>query len=69
MNEFISEIGIGIIIGLAIGISIGIMMGKKQKPYSEMTEKEKRTYKIIIGLGTILLIAGVIINLWLFYNW
>ena len=67
MNEFISEIGI--IIGLAVGISIGIMIGKKQKPYSEMTEEEKRTYKIIIGLGIILLTIGVIINLWLFYNW
>ena len=69
MNELINEIGIGIVIGLAIGLSIGIMVGKKQKPYSEMTEKEKRIHKIIIGSGVILLTIGFIINLWFLYYW
>ena len=68
MDEFISEIVIGIIIGLAIGLSMGIIVGKKQKPYSDMNEKEKRIYKIIIGFGVILLTIGVIVNIWLFYN-
>ena len=32
----------GFIIGLAIGLSIGFSAGRKQKPWSELTEKEKR---------------------------
>ena len=69
MNELINEIGIGMIIGLVIGFSMGIIIGKKQKPYSEMNEKEKKIHKIVISTGIILLTIGVIVNLWLFYNW
>ena len=55
-------------IGIAIGISIGIAIGKKQKPWSEMTEEEKRTHKCIIAAGVIILIIGVLVNLWLFFR-
>jgi len=64
MSDFVIGIPIGIAIGIAIGISIGIAIGKKQKPWSEMTEEEKRTRKIIIGVAMIILIIGVLVNLW-----
>ena len=64
MSDFIIGIPIGMAIGIAIGSSIGIAIGKKQKPWSEMTEEEKRTRKIAIGMGLIALIFGVITGLW-----
>lgn len=69
MSDFIIGIPIGIAIGVAIGISLGIAIGKKQKSWSEMTEEEKRTRKIAIGIGLIILIFGVIMGLWQYYNW
>lgn len=55
-------------IGIAIGISIGIAVGKKQKPWSEMTEAEKRTHMYVIATGVVILIIGVLVNLWLFFR-
>ena len=49
--------------GLGAGIAIGISMGKKQKPWSELTAGEKKTRIISIAAGVLLLIAGVIILL------
>jgi len=66
MSDFVIGIPIGIAIGIAIGISIGIVIGKKQKPWSELTEEEKRTRKMAIGVGLIILIFGVIAGLWQF---
>ena len=54
-------------IGIAIGISIGIAIGKKQKPWAEMTDAERRTHKLVIGAGVIILVIGVLVNLWLFF--
>ena len=64
MSDFVIGIPIGIAIGIAIGISIGIAIGKKQKPWSELTEEEKRIKKLIIGIAMIILIIGVLVNLW-----
>jgi uncharacterized BrkB/YihY/UPF0761 family membrane protein len=69
MDSFTFGITIGILLGIAIGVSIGIAIGKKQKPWSELTEEEKKYMKIIIGVGVILLLIGLIVNLWLFFNW
>lgn len=69
MSDFVIGIPIGIAIGIAIGISVGIAIGKKQKPLSEMTEEEKRTRKIVIGVGVIILIFGAIAGLWQYFNW
>ena len=68
MSDFVIGIPIGIAIGIAIGISIGIAMGKKQKPWSEMTEEEKRTRKILIGVLSIICIIGIIVFLWQFFT-
>lgn len=64
MSDFVIGIPIGIAIGIAIGLSIGIAIGKKQKPWSELTEEEKRRKKLIIGIAMIILIIGVLVNLW-----
>ena len=67
MSDFIG-ITIGIAIGISIGISIGIAMGKKQKPWSEMTEEEKRIWKIVTGAGLLLLVLGVVVFSWQFFT-
>ncbi len=64
MSDFVVGIPIGIAIGVAIGISIGISMGKNQKPWSELTEKEKKMKLTLIAFGFILFIIGVITLFW-----
>ena len=67
MNDLIIVILISI--GIAIGLNVGIIIGKKQKSWSELTEKEKRYRKMSIWVGIIILIFGAIAGLWQFYNW
>ena len=62
-----SSLIVGWIIGLAggmgIGISIGISIGIKQKPWSELTDSEKKRRIAAIATGVVLLVAGVVIFL------
>ena len=51
---------LGLAAGIGIGISLGIAIGRKQKSWSELTEKEKRTRIWLIAAGVILLIAGIV---------
>ena len=53
--------GIGLLLGFATGIGTGISIGKKQKPWSELNEQEKRVRIIAIVTGSVLFIAGVVI--------
>jgi len=46
--------------GMGIGISIGISIGKKQKPWSELTASEKKTRIISITAGAVLFVVGVV---------
>ena len=69
MSDFVIGILIGLGIGLLIWMYFGIIIGKKQKPWSELTEEEKRHRKVIIGVGVIILIFGFFAGLWQFYNW
>jgi hypothetical protein len=64
MSDFVIGIPIGMAIGIAIGISIGIAFGKEQKPWSELTDEEKRIRKILIGAGIIIFVLGLIVFLW-----
>ena len=50
---------IGIVIGIAIGLPIGLTTGRKQKPWSELNDKEKRVRIGLVAIGTTLLIAGI----------
>ena len=56
---FATGIGVGFVLGLIVG-----RLGVKQKPWSEMTEKEKKTRKIAIGAGSFLLLLGIIALVW-----
>jgi len=49
--------------GFAIGIAIGLGVGRRQKPWSELTQKEKRIRIGLIAAGGVLLIAGVVVLL------
>jgi hypothetical protein len=55
-----SNWGIGFATGIFIGLIIGILTTRKQKPWSELTEKEKRIRIWLIGGGVILLAAGIV---------
>jgi len=53
----------GFVAGLVIGLAIGIALGTKrkpQKPWSELTEKEKRTRTGIMVTLLAALVAGVV---------
>lgn len=69
MDSYTIGMTIGMALGIVIGISIGISIGKKQKPWSEMTYEEKRNKKLIVGAGIIILLIGLILNLWFFFKW
>jgi hypothetical protein len=50
----------GFVIGLAAGLSIGLAAGRKSKPWSELSEKEKKIrIGLMVGLGLAVL-AGVV---------
>ena len=54
-----SDLAVGFAIGIATGLAIGIIATKKEKPWSELSDGEK---KIRIGLlvaGVALFIAGI----------
>ena len=57
---------LGAIAGIGIGVSIGIAMGRKQKPWSELTDSEKKIRIAAITAGVVLLVAGVVVFLVLF---
>jgi len=59
--------GAGFATGIGAGFAIGLVVGSltiKQKPWSELTGKEKRTRKIMIGVGSFLLLLGIAALVW-----
>ena len=52
---FATGIGAGFVLGLVVG-----RLGVKQKPWPELTDKEKKTRKILIGAGSSLLLLGIV---------
>jgi len=58
-----SDWGAGFAIGIAIGLAVGFASGRRQKPWSELTQKEKRIRIGLIAAGGVLLIAGVVVLL------
>jgi hypothetical protein len=51
---------IGLAIGLGAGMVIGIAIGRKQKPWSELTATEKRNRIIAIAICSILVVIGLV---------
>ena len=67
-----SSYTIGLIIGMGLGMVIGISIGlsfRRSKPISEMTSEELKRLKLLTGAGVLLLVVGVLVNLWLFFSW
>ena len=59
MNDW----GVGYAIGIFTGLAIGLIVGRKQKPWSELTQKEKRNRIALIAAGVVLLAAGIVMLL------
>lgn len=59
---------LGFIAGIGAGTGIGIAIGVKQKPWSELTDSEKRTRIAFITAGGVLLVAGVVVFLIRLYS-
>jgi F0F1-type ATP synthase membrane subunit c/vacuolar-type H+-ATPase subunit K len=58
--------GTGLAVGLAAGIAIGLAAGKKQKPWSELSESEKKLkFSLMIFLG-LMVLAGFVA--WFYYS-
>ena len=65
MSDFINGFANGIFIGIALGLAIEIAIGIQQKPWSELTEGEKKTRINAIYIGMVTLVAGVMMFLWI----
>ncbi len=57
------DLGIGYAIGIFTGLAIGLAVGRRQKRWSELTQKEKRIRIGLIAAGVILLAAGIVMLL------
>ena len=51
---------LGMTVGLAVGFVTGYSVGKGYKPWSTLTPEEKGLKLFAIGLGVVMLIAGII---------
>lgn len=58
-----SDWGVGYLLGIASGLAIGFVAGRRQKPWSELTQKEKRIRIGLIAAGVVLLAAGIVMLL------
>ena len=59
MSDWVVGYIMGMAVGIAAGFAIGFAASKQQKPWSELTEQEKRIRKLLIGAGVALLVLGV----------
>ena len=59
----ITDWGVGYAIGIFTGLAIGLVVGRRQKPWSELTQKEKRIRVGLIAVGVVLLAAGIVMLL------
>ena len=50
-------------VGNGAGIVIGLAIGRKEKPWSELTAAERKNRLIAIVVGSVLCIAGIVVLL------
>lgn len=60
-EQRMSDWGVGFAIGIAVGLIIGLIAGRRQKPWSELTDKEKKIRMGIIAILAISFIAGIVV--------
>jgi len=66
-----SFIGIGPAIGMSFGLAIGQSIEKKHKEAGKirpLTDKEKRTRKLLLLSGIGLFVIGLIVFIWMYTN-
>ena len=61
MSDFVIGFITAVPFGTALGIAFEVAHGIYQKPWSELSEKEKKGRKNTIGAGMISLLIGIII--------
>jgi magnesium-transporting ATPase (P-type) len=62
VSDWVAGYVMGMVVGIGAGFAIGLAAGKKQKSWSELTEREKKIRKIAIGALVVLLGLGVIVG-------
>jgi hypothetical protein len=45
----------------AVGLAIGLGFSRRQKPWAELTGKEKKLMIGLIAAGVVLLLAGIVV--------
>jgi hypothetical protein len=55
-----SDYSVGFLLGLAVGFTGGIAIARQSKPWSEMTERERRMRTGLIVAGAVALAAGIV---------
>jgi hypothetical protein len=59
-----SDWGIGFAMGIVVGLAIGLILTRgRQKPWSELTRKEKRVRITLMVVLAALVVAGVVVML------
>ena len=58
-----SDWGTGFAIGMGAGLAIGVAAGRKQKPWSELTDREKKFRIAIMAVLGVVVIAGLVVFL------
>jgi hypothetical protein len=61
MSDWVVGYIMGMAVGIAAGFAIGFAASKQQKPWSELTEQEKKIRKLLIGAGIALLVLGAMV--------
>ena len=54
-----SDLAVGFAIGIAAGLAIGITATRKEKPWSELSDREKKLRIGLLIAGVVLFIAGI----------
>jgi len=59
-----SDFGAGFAIGIAVGVGLGMVVGRKQqKPWAELTDKEKKVRIIILAALGVAVVGTVVVLL------
>ena len=57
-----SDFGAGFAIGIAVGVGLGMTMGRKQRPWSELTDRERKVrIGIMVALGLAVIASFVVL--------
>jgi hypothetical protein len=55
-----SDWGSGFVVGIATGLAIGLTASRKSKPWSELSEKEKKIRTVLIIILGASVLAGIV---------